>query len=167
MVQKWVAGITGIKVIRYRSGGKEPAEPYIAVNFLGDDDVRDWEQRIEYTEALVILPNDDFPVITAAPLIENEWRFSVHGYGPNCSDILRPIRSAVRVNQALEPIELDMTIHHVSDIRVLPEFVNEKWQDRSQIDIFVRGMTADGFAVNVIDVIPFTINGTAGSAQKG
>lgn len=167
MLVRWIAAKTAGRVIRYRAGGKEPAEPYIAVNYLGNDPVRDWEQHIEYVEAPAPLPGDTYPIVTGSPLIEVEWRFSAHGYGPNCSDILRPLVSAVRLTETLEPIEPDFSINRVGDIQILPEYVNEKWQERSQIDIFVRGMTADGFAQSVIDVIPFTINGTAGSAQKG
>lgn len=165
MLVAWIAVKTGQKVIRYRAGGVEPAEPYIAVNFLGDDPAMDWEQGIEYIEGVTIPPGETFPIVTATPHIEMEYRFSVHAYGPKCSDILRPIRSAIRLTQALEPIEPDLTIHEMGNINVLPEFVNEKWQDRAQMDIFVRGMMGDGFRVDVINVIPFTINGTAGTVN--
>lgn len=165
MLVAWIAVKTGISVIRYRSGGPELAEPYIAVNFLGDDPVRDWEQGISYVEGNTIPLGETFPIVTGTPQIEMEYRFSVHAYGPKCSDILRPIRSAIRITQALEPIEPDLTIHEMGNINVLPEFVNEKWEDRAQCDIFVRGMTGDGFRTDVINVIPYDINGTAGTVN--
>src|SRR6185369_12260523 len=129
-VVQWIAGITGVPTIRSRAGGPEPAARYIAVNFLGSIAVRDHEQTITYTDALVTLPGDDFPLVTAAPIIETEWRFSVHGYGSDASSLLNPIKSAARITQASEPLEPEFALFVEGDVKVLPEIINAVWQDR-------------------------------------
>lgn len=143
---RWIASVTGLKAIRAHQSGKAPALPYIMVNFLGQAEVREHPQAIEYTG------NDDDPV-TAVLVIEVEWRFSVHAYGESPTDLLRPIVSAVKLPQAMESLLPSSVIHEISQIRNVPEYINSVWQPRAQMDVFVRGLIRDGHVIDVIEQV--------------
>ena len=89
--------------------------------------------------------------VVATPLIETEWRLSLHAYGPEPTDVLRPIRAAAQLAQKNEPLMPGLTVHEVSQIRHVPDFVNEAWRPRAQMDLFVRGIVKDGFVIDVIE----------------
>ena len=112
--------------------------------------------------------------VTAKPQIETEWRFSVHAYGAHRinpktdavvsprpltpTDILRPIRAAAQLVQKNEPLMPGLIVHEVSAIRNVPEFVNARWEPRAQMDLFIRGIVADGFVIDVIAYTSFDIS---------
>ena len=148
----WLSGITGLTVIKAYQEGDRPALPYVMVNFTGSVRVREWSQDIEYDE--------DTAGITATPPIETEWRFSVHAFGPNPTDILRPIRSAAQLAQKNEALFPALVIHDCSQVRNVPELVNEKWEPRAQMKMALRGLTRDGFLVDVIEKAPFDFDRT-------
>ena len=150
----WIALRTpgDIPVIKGDQNGDQPVGPFIMVRFTGSDEVRDHPSTIDYTEA-----GDD---ISAAPVIEVEWRYSVHAF--NMSDptnVLRPLRSAVHLAQTNEPLMPELVVHEVSQIRNVPELVGERIEQRAQMDLFVRGLTKDGFLINSIDEVTFSFNG--------
>ena len=41
----------------------------------------------------------------------------------------------------------------------LPEFLGEKWEPRSQVNIVVRGKSSDGFIVDIVEDTTLTITG--------
>lgn len=155
-VVRWIASVSGSVTIRSHEGSKAPAVPYVMVNFTGMAQVRAHEQMIEYTETGETTPEDK-PEISAAPVIEAEWRFSVHAYGAEPTGILRPIVSASKVAQVLEPMFPALVIHEVSQVRNVPDWVDNKWEPRAQLDLIVRSLTRDGFIVDTIDESSFDI----------
>lgn len=155
-VVRWIALVTSSVTIRSHEGSRAPALPYVMANFTGMSRVRAHEQVIEYTETGETTPQDK-PEISAAPVIEAEWRFSVHAYGSEPTGILRRIVSASRVAQILEPMFPALVIHEVSQIRNVPDWIDNRWEPRAQLDLIVRGLTRDGFIVDTIDETSFDI----------
>jgi len=164
-VVAWLASLAGLTVIKAYEGGDGPAAPYIAVNLTGIAEVRENAQFDEYDPDL---PHDSaLGDVTVKPQIETEWRFSVHAYGAHRinpktdalvsprplapTDILRPIRAAAQIAQKNELLMPGLTVHEVSTIRFVPEYVNERWEPRAQMDVFLRGIVSDGFVIDVIE----------------
>ena len=151
---RWLSGITGATVIKTHQSGPAPDTPYIAVNMTGTSEIREHAQSVEYTE-LETVNSQGKNEISAAPVIETEWRFSCHAYGSDPTSILRPIRSAAQVAQKNEPMMRLLVIHEVSQVRNVPDWLNEAWEPRGQIDVILRGLTRDGFVVDTIEDAPF------------
>lgn len=149
-VNQWIRTKTGnTTVIKANQGGTAPALPYIMVNFTGSVEVRKWNSDIEFTET------DDLniageKIVTATPVIEMEWRFSVHAYGTIPSDRLRPIVSAMKLSQPMEPLVPGLHVHEISQIRNVPDWINNAWQPRAQMDLFIRGIIRDAHVVDII-----------------
>lgn len=139
--------VTGITTIKAYESGTAPTTPYNMVNMLGTRDIRAHEQVIEYA--------DQGADVKATPVIEVEWSFSVHAYGANPTDNLRGIRSAAKLSQVMEPMLPSLIVHDVSQIRNVPDWINNQWQPRAQLDLFVRGLTRDGFLLDVIEQTEF------------
>ncbi|MGV1985589.1 phage neck terminator protein [Agrobacterium sp. 22-221-1] len=146
-VVRWVKSVTGTTTIKAYESGTAPATPYNMVNMLGTRDIRAHEQVTEYA--------DQGADVKATPVIEVEWSFSVHAYGSNPTDNLRGIRSAAKLSQVMEPMLPSLTVHEVSQIRHVPDWINNQWQPRAQLDLFVRGLTRDGFLLDVIEQTEF------------
>ncbi|UNK39381.1 hypothetical protein MNR02_06650 [Shinella sp. H4-D48] len=156
-VVRWIKAKTGVIAIKAHQSGRTPALPYVMVNDTGTAEVRRWHQQTEYTETDAENSAGE-KIVTAAPVIEMEWRFSVHAYGPSPTDRLRPIVSAVKVSQAMEPLMPGLHVHEVSAIRDVPDWINNAWQPRAQMDIIVRGIIRDSVGeVDVIDEYSFEI----------
>lgn len=155
-VVRWVKAVTGITTIKSHQSGPDPALPYVMVNFTADAEVRQHEQTVEYTDTGI--PNGQGQnKISAAPVIEAEWRFSVHSYGPAPTGVLRPIVSAAKLAQVMEPLLPGLVIHEISQIRNVPDWINNRWEPRAQMDLIVRGLTRDGFVIDTIDESSFDI----------
>lgn len=158
----WVRSIVGGTVIRSYEDGPRPPVPYVMVNMPTVNHVRELPMDFEYTpdRADEPPPSGSPPVpvkITVAPVFETEWHFSVHAYGPNPSDQLRKVPAARHVPQMMENIR-PLNVFDTSHIRRVPEWVNEKWEPRANIDLFLRGLTRDGFVIDTIDDIePFIL----------
>ena len=153
---RWIASVANVVTIRSHEGKKAPALPYIMVNFTGFAQVRQNEQLVEYTDTGI--PNTQGKTkISAAPVIEAEWRFSVHAYGSEPTGILRPIVSASKLRQVMEPMFPGLVIVDLSQIRNLPEYIDNKWEPRAQLDFIVCGLTRDGFIVDTIDESSFDV----------
>ena len=146
-----VQSITGAReVIEAFPGKHEPALPYIVVNFLGSAPVHMNQIEDEFDET--------DGVETQTPVIETEWRFSVHAYGVGGTDYLRRLAAGARLLQPQEAMQ-PLMIHEVGDVRSVPEFINAAWEPRAQCDLFVRGLTRDGFVIIPVDEASFTMNG--------
>lgn len=160
-VVNWLASVVGVTVIMSYQSGPVPANPYIEVNFTGSRTVRDHEVMTEYDPPTNAGEEPDtggeYPAVTAMPVIEREWQFSLHAYSDGQpSDLLRPIESACRLTQIMEPL-LPARVHEMSQVRHIPDYVNEAWRGRAQCDLFLRGLTRDGFIIDVIDDTSFNI----------
>jgi len=153
---RWVKTVTGVTTIMSHQGGKDPSLPYVMINRTGSIEVRQHEQSTEYADTGI--PNGQGKTkIKASPVIEVEWRFSVHAYGSVPTDILRPIVSASKLSQVMEPMLPSLVIHEISQIRNVPDWINNAWEPRAQMDLMVRGLTRDGFIVDTIDERSFDI----------
>lgn len=151
---RWLAALLGVTVIKDHQGGTRPPQPYVVANFTGSAEVRQHPQIVEYTDTGV--PNSEGEnEISAAPVLEVEWRFSVHAYGAQPTGWLRPVRSAVQLAQRQEPLLPGLVIHEISQIRSVPDWVNNAWEPRAQMDVVVRGLTRDGLVIDVIDQTSF------------
>lgn len=147
----WLRGIiTGATVIKSHQSADRPAKPYVMVNYLSRSRVQPHPMNVEFTDT-GIDNSEGENMISAAPVMSVEWHFSIHAYGDDPTDLLRPIRSAIELPQKQESLR-PLMIHDVSprDNRV-PDFINKKWEERAQMDIYVRGYTRDGFIIDVID----------------
>lgn len=145
-VVKWLASLLSVEVVKAHQG-LEMTPPYVMVNFTTRREVRQEEQEVKF--------EDDGTDIVATPVIETEWNFSVHAYGPNPTDILRPIVSASKLTQVIEPLWPTYSLQDVSEIRNVPDWVNEAWEPRAQIDLFLRGLVKDGHKVDAIEQYSF------------
>jgi hypothetical protein len=140
----WIARITGLTSIRIWQGGPQPERPYLVTNLIGSREVRDW-------------PLDQFGEedvdgqIDMTPIIEMEWNFSVNCYGEAPMNILRPIIAASHLTQVEEPNFPALVIHQCSPIRNLSEWHDHDWEPRAQMDMDLRGLTADGHLVDTIE----------------
>lgn len=156
-LNQWIRAKTGNgTIIKAHQGGTAPALPYIMTNFTGSAEVRQHNITVEFTDTGVENSEGE-NIITAAPVIEMEWRFSVHAYGTSPTDRLRPIVSAMKMLQPMEPLVPGLHVHEISQIRNVPDWINNAWQPRAQMDLFVRGIIRDQHAVDVIDDAPFTV----------
>lgn len=156
-VNQWIRAKTGnTTVIKANQGGTAPALPYIMTNFTGSAEVRRHQITVEYTDTGVANSAGE-NIINAAPVIEMEWRFSVHAYGASPTDRLRPIVSAMKLSQASEPLMPGMHVHEISQIRNVPDWIESAWQPRAQMDVFVRGIIRDAHLADVIDEYSFDI----------
>lgn len=160
-VVRWVKGKTGKTTIKSHQSGPSPATPYAMVNFTGAAEVRRWHSNVEYEHADTgdIDTGDVHPDVTARMVIEMEWRFSIHAYGADPTDVLRPIVSAHKLTQAMEPMFPNLTVHEISQIRNVPDWINEQWQPRAQMDLIVRGIIRDsaGTVETIEDTSPIVI----------
>lgn len=159
---RWLAALTGATVIKTHQSGPAPSGAYIAVNMTTTREVRQHPQKVEYEhgDTADMGTADIYPPVTARPVIEVEWQFSCHAYGPAPTGILRPIRSAMKLAQRQEPLLPNLVIHDISQIRNVPDWLNNAWVPRAQMDIFVRGLTRDGLVIDVIEKASFDFTRT-------
>lgn len=151
---RWLAQLTGVTVIKSEQGTDRPAKPYIMVKFMRFNTLRDHEENIEYSggEHAPHDPPEAYPPVTATPIMEGEWDFSVHAYDENDpSELLMPLYGASKLSQIMEPLFPTLVISGISQIRDIPEFVNNEWEKRAQVDLSLRGMANYGFELDVIE----------------
>ena len=141
---RWLKKLLGVEVILEHQSGPTPALPYVTVNLIQASEVRSHHSNMLYDEET----DGD---IEATPVVEMEWFYSVSSYGPNPVDILRPIVSASKLSQVMEPMFPNLVISELSAIRNIPSYINEAWEPRAQIDMFLRGVIKDGHVIDVIE----------------
>lgn len=150
-VVDWLAEKSGLTVIEAYQMGDRPTLPYLMVNYTGSSEVRAHPQEVGYTEDV------SSGKVLAKPIIETEWQFSLHAYAASApSDVLRPIRSIAHLAQPNEPLLPNLVVHELSQIRVVPEVVNETWEPRAQMDLMIRGLTRDGVLIDTIEEYELT-----------
>jgi hypothetical protein len=153
---KWLETLTGLVVIKAHPSEDRPNKPYIMVNMPTISQVRQQAQDIEYEETGEET-DEGFDEIKAHPVVETEWMFSVHSYGPTPTDLLRPIVLAYHVKQVVDQLN-PLVLHEVSELRRIPERVKNEWEPRAQVDVFLRGLVKDGFIVDTIETYSFDVN---------
>jgi len=154
-VVRWVAARTSLLTIQGEQSEQLPEWPtrYLVVRLSTISEMRDSPEAQEIVDDE---PGDPETTISQIPTMETEWRFSIHAYGPNPTAALQLLRAGSHV-QSVNTILSDagLELHETSLIRNLPEFLNEKWQPRAQIDLFIRGLTRQGDVVDVIEEYAF------------
>jgi hypothetical protein len=152
MLVQWIANTAKCTCIRDYQAGKMPKLPYIAIHYIQSKEVRDHSQRFLWEEDDMSAP----PRMWQAPVIEVEYMFSVNGFSSfSPTDLLKPLRSAAYVAQATEPLMPMFQVHEVGEIRNLSEWANDVWNNRAQMDLFLRGIEADGHLVDTIEEYNF------------
>lgn len=148
-VVQWLKARLSVLVIQADQSAPEPDVPHVVVRFTGVSELRDMPQEDDF--------EDEGENVRQSQIIETEWRFSLHAYAADPMSLLRPLRAAVHSIYANKPLLPNLELHEVSQIRNVPEFFNEKWQPRAQIDLYIRGLTKEGDLVDVIEQASFDI----------
>lgn len=147
VVVAWVQAVTGAMTIYAYQSGPEPVGKHVVVNLTGFAALQEHEQDVEYADE-----GDD---VRATPVMDMEWRFSLHAYGADPTDTLRPLKSAEKLTQVMEPLFPSLVIHESSEIRHVPDWVNAAWRPRAQMDLIVHGVVRDGRLIDVIEEANF------------
>lgn len=145
---RWLSATLSVpagRVIKADQGGARPQLPYVMARMTTTREVR------RHPREILFGPDQGEQGVVATPLLEMEWDFSLHAYGPSPSDVLRPVVSAKHIAQRNEPMMPGVVIFDSSQIRIVPDYVNEAWEPRAQMDLSLRGVIADGFLVNTIE----------------
>lgn len=145
-VVNWLASRTGIPFIKNHQEGDPLPQPYGLANLTGQDEIRDHASRVIHGSV-----DDDTGFVQT--IAENEWRFSLHVYGNDPSNFFRPVRMAVHASILDEPLMPGLLVHEVSQIRIVPEWINEGWEPRAQMDLIIRGTLRDTYSGTDIYVV--------------
>lgn len=85
---------------------------------------------------------------------EWEWTFSFNAYAQDAIDYLTAIKTATEIDHVDETGFAPLIIFSTSNIRRLPELIKEVWENRAQIDLFVRGIVnTEGVFVDSIEEV--------------
>lgn len=152
-LNSWLAGVVGQQmVISARPDAPRPGKPYVMTNLMLSGPVHPDAIVDEFTVADEGTEDEQ---ISQHPVQDWFWRFSVHAYGDDPSGTLRKVRVAFQVLTAREPL-YPLTVHSVSDVRDVPELVENEWEPRANVDIELRGIVRDGVEIDVIEETSFT-----------
>ena len=147
---RWLSQQTDIAVIKAHQSGERPREPYLMVWLETCREVRDHPQSIEYMETSE-LNSEGEQEVTAHPIIEMEWDFSIYSFGENPMQALRRVVSLIPLAQRQEPLFPDLVIHDTGPITYEPEKVQTDWEPRAKINLQIRGLVRDGAVIDVIE----------------
>lgn len=147
-VVKWIYDVTGVTTVRAHEGEARPALPYIMVNLIGRDPTN-WSRGSVFAETGNTTPEGKAE-ITQGPSIEYEWDFSVHAYGENQDFVFHQLQAAQYVQSLAETIE-PLVFFEISSVRIIPEMINAKWENRSNANLKFRGVVTDAFIVETIE----------------
>ena len=153
---RWISEKTSLTTIKAHQSGTRPALPYLVVNLLNIRDVRQRESDVYFTETEELNDEGNFKV-NGTTDFQTEWEFSVHSYGEEVTSPLRRIKAIYRVSQQQESLLPDLTIHDVGTINIVPDFINQEWEQRGHCTLLLRGVTEEVIDIDVIEEIPITI----------
>lgn len=149
-IVQWLTKTTGIQWIKGQQSGTQPPEPYGMVNLTGTNEVRTHPRGQE----TITKDGDIYMIMT----IEIEWRFSCHVYGDDASSTLRLAQAATHIIQGDGALPPALITHETSQIRDLPDYINEAWQKHAQMDLIVRGLThSQPIAIDVVETFKFNL----------
>lgn len=154
---RWLIQETGLTVIKAHQSGRRPTPPYLVVNFIRCREFRDNPRLIQYEDTTNQNSEGNAEVL-ARPVIDAEWDFSVHAYGPAPTDQLRPIKSRAPLVQRLEPMFPALVIHDTGAINNVPDPVNNRWEARAQMNILVRGVIRDGAVIDAVEDVSVDVS---------
>lgn len=156
-LRTWLLAITSLpEIIRAHPSGARPADAYGMLNLIRSERVN-WPDDFEYeARAGDDEPFDEVPV--------EEWAFtwSLNAYGAGCADALARVVSTTQSAAALAPLR-PLTLHETSAIRRLPELIEERWEERVQMDLTVHAVIRHRFPVDVAQGVTFNVEDASGS----
>lgn len=154
----WLNGLLGVTVIKDRQQAQRPPVPYGMVDLASWGEVH--EQARDITFETTGVPNSEGKLEElATPSIEMEWVFLFMLYGEQGEALMRRVQAGVHLSQIQEPLRPNLVVHEVSRANSIPELVHETWEPRTQVNIFVRGMSSDSFVVDVIEQHNYDVTG--------
>lgn len=154
---EWLTALLGLVIYKDRQQMDRPSV-YGTVDLANWRNLSEHPADFDYNETGA-LNSEGKPEIQVVPDIEIEWVFLFMVYGPGCDNRIRRLQTAVLVEQTMESLLPELVIHEVSSANSLPELVGERWEQRVQVNIAVRGKATDGFTVDVIDEHEYTTIG--------
>lgn len=157
---RWLTTVTGLKVIKAHQGVDRPEGAYLMVEKQTVEELSEnvCEFRYEDQETLNSAGNEE---VKATPIIELEWLMFIFSFGEGQSGALRKVKQAAYLTQIQEPLFPVLNIHETGVINSIPEFVDQRWEQRSQLNIMLRGVSSDGFIIDTIEQhAPFDIQVT-------
>lgn len=146
---EWLATITGVTVIKAHQGIDRPATPYLMVEKGIVEELSEHPEQILHT-AIAGLNSEGLQQDMATPILELEWLMLVYSFGEGQSAALRKVKQAVHLKQIQEPLGV-LNIHETGVINSIPEFVDQTWESRSQMNVMVRGVSTGGFIIDTIE----------------
>jgi len=166
---RWLTTFTGVQTIKARQGIKRPDGAYLMVEKGTVEELYDNPNHIDYDE-LTSENSEGFNEIKATPIVELEWLMLVFSFGEGQSRALRKVKQAVYLQQIQEALSVDaegqilpmvLNIHDTGVINSIPEFVDQRWEPRSQLNVMLRGVSSDGFVIDTVDRhSPFNVERT-------
>ena len=102
-------------------------------------------------EELDSLNSEGLNEVKATPIIELEWLMLVFSFGEGQSGALRKVKQAAHLREIQEPLMPVLNIHETGVINSIPEFVDQRWEPRSQLNVMLRGVSSDGFVIDTIE----------------
>lgn len=147
---RWLSNVTGVTVIKAYQGIDRPEGSYLMVE---KSTVEELSQRVEqlHYEELASLNSEGLNEVQVTPVLELEWLMLVFSYGEGQSNALRKVKQAAHLKQIQEPLMPVLNVHETGVINSIPEFVGERWEPRSQMNIMIRGISSDGFVIDTIE----------------
>lgn len=149
-LRTWLIPITGIaEIIPANPNAPRPPRPYAMLNRIRSERIN-WPDDIEYED--IPNPGDGAPA-RQIPVEEWEWTWSFHIYADDGEGRAARITSASKSDAALLNLH-PLSLHRTSGIRDIPELLNETtWEDRIQVDLFVRGIVRHGFDTDLVEAV--------------
>lgn len=126
------------KFIFDHQGGNRPDGVYVMLNLIRSNQIAPIEDEAFADEAAFNGTDAGPPAFWHLMCGEWEWTFSINVYSKTAIDSLAIVKVAaqmVEAETALDPL----LIFDSSEIRRVPELINEIWEERAQMDIAIRG----------------------------
>lgn len=154
---QWLVSTTGFTTIAARQGIARPELPYLMVEKQTSEELTQRPNDVEYV-TLTSQNSEGFDEVQATPKIEIEWTFFVYSYGESGDIPLQRVKMAAHLSQIQEPLSPVLNIHETGVLNNIPEFVDQQWEPRFQINIMIRGVSSDDFVIDTIEShTPFDI----------
>lgn len=147
---RWLNNLTGLTTIKANQGIQRPDGPYLMVEKATVEELSQHPSEITY-ELLETLNTESLQEMKATPIIELEWLMLVYSFGEGQSGALRKLKQAVHLKQVQESLSSNLNIHETGVINSIPEFVDQRWEPRSQLNVMLRGVSNDGFVIDTIE----------------
>lgn len=146
----WLNNLLNLTVIKDRQGIARPPLPYIMVDLANFTELHERPADFNWNELDTTNSqgNNEFK---ATAVMEVEWVFLVFCYGDNADQTLRKVQAAKHFAQVQESLLPQLVIHEIGTVNSVPELVDEKWEPRAQVNITLRGLSSDGYVVDIIE----------------